>query len=77
MDARIIEMIQLDAKLDKESKERFSELCDDIAAQEFSDILDDEGNQYVNFVQEGSPLSFMASIFDTLKGFNDKTFLTK
>lgn len=53
MDSRIIEMIQHDAKLDKESKERFSELCDNIAAQEFSDILDDEGNQYVNFVQEG------------------------
>ncbi|SDI70846.1 NTE family protein [Chryseobacterium taeanense] len=39
--------------LSKESKEMLSALHDRISAKEFSDLLDAEGNQYVEFVQEG------------------------
>lgn len=53
MNANIIEKIRLDPQLDNVSKEKFTALCEHISAQEFSDILDTEGNQYVNFVQEG------------------------
>lgn len=39
--------------LSKESKEKLAALHDLISAKEFSDLLDAEGNQYVEFVQEG------------------------
>lgn len=39
--------------LSKESKEKLAALHDRISPKEFSDLLDAEGNQYVEFVQEG------------------------
>ncbi|MFC3161206.1 NTE family protein [Chryseobacterium arachidis] len=39
--------------LSKESKEKLSSLYANISAKEFSDLLDEQGNQYVEFVQEG------------------------
>ncbi len=39
--------------LSKESKEKLAALHDLISAKEFSDLLDAEENQYVEFVQEG------------------------
>lgn len=53
MNANSIEQIRMDTQLDNDSKEKFMSLYEQISAREFSDIVDDEGNQYVNFVQEG------------------------
>jgi NTE family protein len=39
--------------LSKESKEKLSALHENISSKEFSDLLDAQGNQYVEFVQEG------------------------
>ncbi len=47
------EQIMQDDFLDAESKKKFSEIHPFLEAKEYSDILDAEGNQYVNFVQEG------------------------
>lgn len=42
-----------DKTLNKESRERLIKLHEIISSKEFSDIVDENGNQYVNFVQEG------------------------
>lgn len=42
-----------DKALDARSLEMLRSVHDQISAKEFSDILDQEGNQYVHFVQEG------------------------
>lgn len=42
-----------DKTLDKDSRMLLTALHEKISAKEFSDILDNQGNQYVNFVQEG------------------------
>lgn len=42
-----------DEVLSKESKDKLMALHENISSKEFSDLLDDEGNQYVEFVQEG------------------------
>jgi len=39
--------------LSQESKEKLIALHENISTKEFSDLLDSEGNQYVEFVQEG------------------------
>jgi NTE family protein len=39
--------------LSKDSKEKLAALYDKISTKEFSDLLDANGNQYVEFVQEG------------------------
>lgn len=39
--------------LSKDSKEKLAALYDKISNKEFSDLLDAQGNQYVEFVQEG------------------------
>ncbi|MBL1220203.1 patatin-like phospholipase family protein [Chryseobacterium sp. L7] len=39
--------------LSRESKEKLSALHENISGREFSDLLDAQGNQYVEFVQEG------------------------
>lgn len=48
-----IEKMLLSAELDADSKIKLKALYEKISTKEFSDILDNEGNQYVNFVQEG------------------------
>ncbi|MBK1897412.1 patatin-like phospholipase family protein [Chryseobacterium paridis] len=42
-----------DGTLSKESKDKLIALHENISTKEFSDLLDAEGNQYVEFVQEG------------------------
>lgn len=42
-----------DSTLNKESRALLTQLHERISAKEFSDILDSQGNQYINFVQEG------------------------
>ena len=39
--------------LSQESKEKLKALHENISQREFSDLLDAEGNQYIEFVQEG------------------------
>ncbi|WP_027377315.1 patatin-like phospholipase family protein [Kaistella palustris] len=53
MNPRNLEDLLADKTLDSLSKEKLSAVQEKIGAKEFSDIIDDEGNQYVNFVQEG------------------------
>ncbi|WBV53908.1 patatin-like phospholipase family protein [Chryseobacterium gambrini] len=53
MKPEILQKILEEDVLSKESKEKLSALHDRISAKEFSDLLDAEGNQYVEFVQEG------------------------
>ena len=48
-----LENLLSDPALDALSKEKLKAANDKISLKEFSDILDAEGNQYVNFVQEG------------------------
>lgn len=48
-----LEKLLGDKELDSVSQEKLKNLQEKISAKEFSDILDEEGNQYVNFVQEG------------------------
>lgn len=48
-----LERLLSDAQLDAASKNKLKSLENKISGKEFSDILDGEGNQYVNFVQEG------------------------
>jgi NTE family protein len=42
-----------DDSLSKESKEKLVALHENISSKEFSDLLDPQGNQYIEFVQEG------------------------
>lgn len=53
MSQQPLEELLADQQLDSASKEKLKALHEIIAPKEFSDILDQEGNQYVNFVQEG------------------------
>lgn len=53
MKTEILQKILEDDVLSQESKEKLSALHENISTKEFSDILDAEGNQYVEFVQEG------------------------
>lgn len=53
MKPEILKKILEEDVLSKESKEKLAALHDRISAKEFSDLLDAEGNQYVEFVQEG------------------------
>jgi NTE family protein len=39
--------------LSQASKDKLTALHENISAKEFSDLLDAEGNQYIEFVQEG------------------------
>ncbi len=42
-----------DNTLNRESRKMVTELHERLSAKEYSDILDSQGNQYINFVQEG------------------------
>ena len=53
MNLQSLEQLLADPQLDAASKEKLKSLHDKILTKQFSDILDDDGNQYVNFVQEG------------------------
>lgn len=53
MKPEALQKILEDPTLSKASREKLSALHDLISAKEFSDLLDKEGNQYVEFVQEG------------------------
>jgi NTE family protein len=53
MKTEILQKILEDDVLSQESKEKLSALHKNISTKEFSDILDAEGNQYIEFVQEG------------------------
>ncbi|MBW8523886.1 patatin-like phospholipase family protein [Chryseobacterium chendengshani] len=53
MKTEILQKILGDDVLSQESKEKLSALHENISKKEFSDILDAEGNQYIEFVQEG------------------------
>lgn len=53
MKPEILKQMLEEDVLSKESKEKLAALHDRISAKEFSDLLDAEGNQYVEFVQEG------------------------
>ncbi|KQR93636.1 patatin [Chryseobacterium sp. Leaf180] len=48
-----LEKILNDPSLSAQSKDKLSALYTNISAKEFSDLLDPQGNQYVEFVQEG------------------------
>lgn len=48
-----LEKLLSDKELDARSKELLTSLHQQISAKEYSDILDQDGNQYVHFVQEG------------------------
>lgn len=48
-----LSMILSDETLSEESKDKLKAMHLDISGKEFSDLLDAEGNQYVEFVQEG------------------------
>jgi NTE family protein len=45
--------IKNDDYLSAESKELFLNSFDELSSKQYSDIIDDENNQYVNFVQQG------------------------
>ena len=53
MKPEILQKILEDDVLSQDSKEKLSALQENISSKEFSDILDTEGNQYIEFVQEG------------------------
>lgn len=53
MDNLILNQLLADQELDAVSKEKLKAAYEKISTKEFSDILDAEKNQYVNFVQEG------------------------
>ncbi|MEG2079692.1 patatin-like phospholipase family protein, partial [Chryseobacterium sp.] len=53
MKTEILQKILEDETLSQESKEKLNALHENISKKEFSDILDAEGNQYIEFVQEG------------------------
>lgn len=42
-----------DDSLSNESRDKLIALHENISSKEFSDLLDQEGNQYIEFVQEG------------------------
>lgn len=48
-----LELLMADSSLSQESKDHLTLQHEKISKKEFSDILDADGNQYVNFVQEG------------------------
>ncbi|KQT33082.1 patatin [Chryseobacterium sp. Leaf405] len=53
MKPEILQKILEEDILSAASKEKLSALHDRISSKEFSDLLDAEGNQYIEFVQEG------------------------
>ncbi len=53
MKTETLNAILEDDSLSKESKEKLAALHENISSKEFSDLLDQEGNQYIEFVQEG------------------------
>jgi NTE family protein len=53
MNLHPLEQILSSKELDSDSKEKLRTLHEKLSTKEYSDILDSEGNQYVNFVQEG------------------------
>jgi NTE family protein len=53
MKPETLQKILAEDVLSKASKEKLAALHNNISPKEFSDILDAEGNQYVEFVQEG------------------------
>ncbi|WP_312079053.1 patatin-like phospholipase family protein [Chryseobacterium sp.] len=53
MKTEILNQILEDETLSSESKEKLKALHENISTKEFSDLLDANGNQYVEFVQEG------------------------
>ncbi|WP_312296466.1 patatin-like phospholipase family protein [Chryseobacterium sp.] len=53
MKTETLNAILEDESLSKESKEKLAALHENISSKEFSDLLDQEGNQYIEFVQEG------------------------
>ncbi len=53
MKTETLNTILEDDSLSKESKEKLTALHENISSKEFSDLLDHEGNQYIEFVQEG------------------------
>ncbi|MGK6342568.1 patatin-like phospholipase family protein [Chryseobacterium sp. DT-3] len=53
MKTEILNKILEENVLSRESKEKLSALHENISSREFSDLLDAQGNQYVEFVQEG------------------------
>lgn len=48
-----LQIILAEKLLSQESKDKLNALHESISQKEFSDILDKDGNQYINFVQEG------------------------
>lgn len=48
-----LEILLSDAELDSASKDKLKLVEEILSQKQFSDILDNEGHQYVNFVQEG------------------------
>ena len=53
MNAQHLENLLNDPSLSAENKEKIKHLHTQISSKQFSDILDEEGNQYINYVQEG------------------------
>ncbi|CAD7798519.1 hypothetical protein CHRY9390_00348 [Chryseobacterium aquaeductus] len=53
MKTEILQKIIEEDMLSQQSKDKLTALHQNISQKEFSDILDAEGNQYINFVQEG------------------------
>lgn len=53
MRTEILQKILENEALSQESKEKLKALHENISQKEFSDLLDAQGNQYVEFVQEG------------------------
>lgn len=53
MENLMLSQLLQDPELDSASKEKLKNSYEKISTKEFSDILDAEKNQYVNFVQEG------------------------
>lgn len=53
MRTEILQKILESEALSQESKEKLKALHENISQKEFSDLLDAQGNQYVEFVQEG------------------------
>lgn len=53
MKTEILQKILEEDLLSQQSKDKLTALHENISTKEFSDILDSEENQYINFVQEG------------------------
>nr|WP_314498048.1 patatin-like phospholipase family protein [uncultured Chryseobacterium sp.] len=53
MKPEILQKILDEVILSEESREKLTALHENISTKEFSDLLDAEGNQYIEFVQEG------------------------